>query len=93
MCVFVQTDPKVFDDAISLLTFYLYNNTTLQGVDRMKVKSFLFQFLHEFFFVPRSDKEQNNYFQFTVALGLPKLPAFKHCHRAVCAWWLLACEV
>ena len=50
--VLVQADPKVFADAINLLTFYLYNNTTLQGADRMKVKSFLFQFLHEFFFLP-----------------------------------------
>ena len=51
--VSVQPDPKVFADAINLLTFYLYNNTTLQGADRVKVKSFLFQFLHEFFFLPR----------------------------------------
>lgn len=51
--VSVQPDPKVFADAINMLTFYLYNNTTLQGADRVKVKSFLFQFLHEFFFLPR----------------------------------------
>ena len=52
MTFIFSPDPKVFADAINLLTFYLYNNTTLQGADRVKVKSFLFQFLHEFFFLP-----------------------------------------
>lgn len=66
----VQPDPKVFADAINLLTFYLYNNTTLQGADRVKVKSFLFQFLHEFFFLPRYDPEQNH-LQYICVLRVP----------------------
>jgi paired amphipathic helix protein Sin3a len=55
LTIVLPRTPDVFRGGIVLLLFYLNNNTTLQRPDRLRVKSFLCHFLHNFYFQPSGD--------------------------------------